>query len=420
MAKWLNGYMVTWLTGDVTALTCNHYFLSLCGSVFWLILAIKRLTSLYICATILLFSLNMSFVAMESEKQGEFGSLYQQIYAEMHKASKILLISHARPDGDTIGCNVALKLALRDQLNKYVVSACIDRIPDVFRFLPESEAFVQDFDLQSFDLVISVDVAAKVLLKFDELKPDLLSGNPPLINIDHHSSNDRFGQINLVDEGAAAVAVTIYNFLVSQGFSITPQIATSLLTGIYYDTGGLKHSNTDRACFKISSELLKKGASLPLIALKLFKNMPLNKLRLWGRILETMQMTDQKVVLSTISNKDFLETETEPEDLSGIVEYLNMIPDGKFCVMLSETDAGKVKGSLRTLRDDVDVAQIAEQYGGGGHKQASGFVMEGKLQPEVRWKVVQDDGTATYLDFQPVENREYTAQNSKLQNTNSK
>lgn len=326
---------------------------------------------------------------------------FQAVFDAINKANHVLIISHANPDGDAIGTNAALRHVLQKELGKDAVSACIDPIPEKFQFIPGAMEFVQDFELQEFDLVIAVDIAAKHLLKFHESKPALLSGTVPFINIDHHVSNENFGTLNVVLPEAAAAAEIMYDILIANGLEVTPEVATCLLAGIYYDTGGLKHTNTSKKVYQTVSKLLRHGGTLPNIVKNLFRTKSVNKLRLWGRIFEKMALTDKQVIMAAIESKDFEETGASPEDLSGIIEYLNMVPEGKFSVMLSEKEEGKIKASLRTLRDDIDVAEIAGKFGGGGHKQASGFVVPGRLEQETRWKVVDENGDATYLDFNP-------------------
>lgn len=326
-------------------------------------------------------------------------NIFRQIKTALARAQKIAIISHSGPDGDTIGSNSALRLALEQQAHKQVVSVCADEIPERFLFIPLADTFQEDFKVSDFDLIIAVDVAAKHMLKFHETKPELLNGQTQLINIDHHHSNEGFGTLNLIQPDAPAVAMIIYDLLVFCGFEITPEMATCLLSGIYYDTGGLKHSNTTVEAYKVAAKLIQYGANPEIISQKMFRNMPVKKMKLWGRIFDKIHATTDNIIVSSVHKHDFISTQTEYEDLSGIVEYLNMIPNGRFCVMLSEDDKGRVKGSMRTLREDVDLSEIAGKFGGGGHKQASGFAVPGELKQEIRWKVINENGEETYLEF---------------------
>jgi len=110
-------------------------------------------------------------------------------------------------------------------------------------------------------------------------------------------------------------------------------------------------------------------------------------MRLWGRVLKNTYQTPEGVTMSVVSKKDFQETEADYSEMTGVVDYVNSVPDSKYSVILTERDE-VVKGSLRTLKDDIDVSVIASQYGGGGHVKAAGFAVKGRLEKEVRWKVV--------------------------------
>jgi phosphoesterase RecJ-like protein len=122
---------------------------------------------------------------------------------------------------------------------------------------------------------------------------------------------------------------------------------------------------------------------------KVFRTAKVSTLRLWGRVLEKISISDEGGAISAVTKGDFAATGADASALTGAIDYLNAVPGMRFSMILSERD-GKVKGSLRTLRDDVDVAAMASKFDGGGHKKAAGFALPGKLKPEVRWKVVED------------------------------
>lgn len=294
-------------------------------------------------------------------------------------ARKIIIISHRGPDGDTVGANLALRLALKYQWGREVISACVDPISKSDSFLPECNEYVQDFDLAWPDLVIAVDCGAHYMMKFHEAKPALLSGNPPLLNIDHHASNDYFGKINLVDSGAAAACQIVYDFLKFCGFKIDRKIATCLLHGLYHDTGSFMHSNTDPQVLGIASDLLWKGADFKTIVRRQFHTMPVNQLKLYGKILERARVNEKNLTVSAVTQKDFQETGADADHTTGAVDYLNSIPDGKFCCLLYEDRKGMLKGSFRSRVDGIDLSRLAGLLGGGGHKKAAGFNIPGRL-----------------------------------------
>lgn len=303
------------------------------------------------------------------------------------KAQKIVIISHRGPDGDAVGSNLALRLCL-EALGKEVVSACIDPVPEDSTWLKKGDTFVQDFQYEDFDMIVAVDCGDKKLMVFHENKPEILKGPKPFLNIDHHFSNDGFGSLNMVDAEACSTAIILYYFLNFCGWQITREVATCLLHGIYFDTGGMMHSNTTEEVFKVCGKLVGMGGDLRKVSKTLFHTTEVNKLRLWGRILERAYVNEEGVTVSAVNESDYKACGAGPKDTGGAIDYLNAVPGSKYCVLLSEDPSrGIVKGSLRTQRDDINLSDVAGQWGGGGHPKASGFGVSGKLKPVISWEV---------------------------------
>jgi len=321
---------------------------------------------------------------------------FQKAKNAMLKADRICIISHRGPDGDAVGANLALRLAL-EALGKTVISACVDTLPTNSKFLPKADTYVQDFDYEDFDLIISVDCGDLKLVKFHETKPEILTGGKPFINIDHHESNNGFGTINIVDPHACATCLILYSFFAFCDWKITIDIANCLLHGIYFDTGGMMHSNTTSVVFKVCGDLMSRGADVKRISKELFHTTPVNKLRLWGKILERTYVNEEGVTISAVSKQDYRMVGASSRDTGGVIDYLNAVPGSKYCVLLAEDEKGFVKGSLRTQREDVNLSDVAGQWGGGGHPKAAGFGMTGHLKPVMHWKV--EDGENGGVEF---------------------
>jgi phosphoesterase RecJ-like protein len=313
--------------------------------------------------------------------------VFTQIVDTLKASQNVLIISHNRPDGDTTGSNLALRLYLEKE-GKNVVSACADELPDNLKFLPESDKFVTEFLLEDFDTVVIVDAGARHLVRFFEIYPELGRTKKPIISIDHHFSNDKFGTINAIDPEETSTTTLLYRFFTEQNIEITKDMATCLLNGIYTDTGSFMHGNTKSYTLKIASELLKLGGEFKQIADNNFKRTPVKKLKLMGEVLNNVQYDriDQKIV-GGVTNQTFEKFEATSEDLSGVVDFMTSIPDAKYTVLYTEDNKGGVKASLRTRRDDINVAEIAESFGGGGHSKAAGFKVPGKLEKQVSWNV---------------------------------
>lgn len=305
-----------------------------------------------------------------------FEAEFAQARDVLHKAQRIVIISHRSPDGDTIGANLALRLALAHQWGKEVISACADPPPPSCDFLPEVALFQNTFEQTWADTILAVDCGASYMMKFP--------CTPPVVNIDHHATNDNFGQINVVDPSAASTTQILYHFLKFCGFKITSSVATCLLNGLYYDTGSFMHSNTTPGVLKIASNLLWKGADFKTIARKQFHTTSVRQLKIYGKALERTRVNSKACVVSALTENDFTSTDATPDDATGIIDYLNSIPDGKFCCLLYEDKKGMLKGSFRTRADDIDLSELAKMFGGGGHKKAAGFSFPARLSESGR------------------------------------
>ncbi len=323
---------------------------------------------------------------------------YQEIKDTINRSGNILIISHRKPDSDTLGTALTLKIWLT-KIGKQVTLACVDKPAPVFSFLPHIDEFVDEFDLKSFDLAIIVDAGASYMTNFHLKYEDLFKGAVPILNIDHHASNDYFGKINIVDPAAASATVILYRILTALSAAIDNDMATCLLAGIYGDTGSFMHSNTNKEVYSVSSDLMAKGARVNDITRALFKSKPLATLRLWGKVLEKAKVTNDNIVMSAIKEEDYEQASSSPENLSGVVDYLNMIPGTKFAVLLNEDRSGNVKGSFRTREADVDLSRIAAVFGGGGHPKASGFMLPGKLAEELKYTIISPDSSRKSVEF---------------------
>ncbi len=305
-------------------------------------------------------------------------------------APRIFCACHKNPDGDALGSLLGLVGLLQRELPGTVVTAhCVDPVPETLRFLPNYATVQRGLDARPGDLVVFLDAADRQLTGYVETHPELFDGTVAVLVIDHHHKNPRFGTQNLVLNSSSTCEI-IAMLAKDYGWSLTPDIATCLLTGVMTDTGGLLHSNTNATVYRLVSDLLRAGARRQQIVQAVFRTAKLSTLRLWGRVLEKISVTDDGGAISAVTEGDFRATGADPTELSGAIDYVNAVPGMRFSMVLSER-GGLVKGSLRTLRDDVDVSAMAAKYpGGGGHKKAAGFSVGGKLKQEVNWTVVEE------------------------------
>jgi len=298
------------------------------------------------------------------------------------KADNILIICHRKPDADTIGSALALGDILEKQ-NKKIEYACQDEIPAKFFFL-KNAGKIKKIDqvlnnIINYKLIITLDCGSfeqtglHNFLKFSDLKA-------PIINIDHHHDNPHFGRLNIIEANASSTSEIVHRFLVKMDVDLDKNISTNLLNGIFGDTDSFKNPNTSHYTLKTTSDLLASGANLKEITKNTLQDKSLSTLRLWGKILSEIKKNKTfGIVYAVITKKDLQECNAKSEDLEGIANFLNSIPDVKASLVLSENEKGEIKGSFRTLHDHIDVSRLARSLGGGGHKKAAGFTIAGRL-----------------------------------------
>ncbi len=306
-------------------------------------------------------------------------------------ARRLCLVTHRNPDGDAIGATTGLAQLLEAQYeDKRVALFCVDPAPPTFHFLPFAQRFQPDLVPGEGDVFLFLDSAEPKLTEYDERLPQIFGKEYPSLCFDHHPSSTKFATVNFIVPDVSSTCEIIVAFADAAGWPITPDIATSLLTGVYTDTGGLLHSSTTPRVYRTFARLLRAGARQQAIVQHVFRTAKVSTLRLWGRVLEKISITEEGGAISALTEGDFQATGADYSELTGAIDYVNAVPGMRFSMLLTER-AGKVKGSLRTLRDDVDVSKMAAKFQGGGHRKAAGFAVPGKLVPEVRWKVEQDE-----------------------------
>lgn len=306
------------------------------------------------------------------------------------RANKIVVIGHRKPDADSLGSLIGLGLILRKQ-GKEVWFLGLDEVPEKFGFIPQMSEVGKMADnlstVKESDLIVTVDCGSMSMAGLDQFFEESDLGE--LINIDHHHDNDRFGDLNLIYPQASSTAEIIYEISTYMGVAIDREIATCLLLGILGDTDGFKNPNTTTKSLKITSELLSRGVSLDRVAKNILQGKSLTTLRLWGKVLSGITRNRRYgVVTAVVTAQDLEESEAGMEDLEGVANFLNCIPEARASMVLVEKQEGGIKGSLRTMSDRVDVSKLAAMLGGGGHRRAAGFLVSGKLYRQAgKWRV---------------------------------
>ena len=303
----------------------------------------------------------------------------QSIYQEIKTANNILLISHKKPDGDTLGSNLALVNLLKKK-KKNITSFCADPIPENLQFLPNSHIMTDDHKMfiEKYDLVITLDCSNLEYAGVDGLITALPLGYR-FINIDHHVSNPGYADINLVIHEASSTAEVLYRLFIDWDIEWDEDIANSLSCGLVTDTNGFKNPATNYLALSAASDLINKGANVYKTIQATVNQNNVGDLRLWGRALERLHKVDHyNLIYTWMTIQDFEECQVDASAAEGIANFLHILKEGKIILVLREGQDNTVKGSLRTT-SNVDLTKLAGLFGGGGHKKASGFSFPGKL-----------------------------------------
>lgn len=312
----------------------------------------------------------------------------QKIHHHITQAKQPLFVMHKKPDGDTLGSALALAQWLEAE-GKNALIFCKDVAPKHYDFIPKFDRVRNDPAIfeQNVDLVVVLDSGDLMYAGVHEIIEGL-SKDLPIINIDHHATNQNYGRLNLVDPEASSTAEVVYNFFSHNNIKIDKHIATALLVGILTDTTNFTNPGTTVSSMRVASELISHGARTNEISKNLLKNKSIDALRLWGKTLARLEENKElNMAIAVIKKDDFTDIQSPGEAVEGVANFLNALLNVSLVLVLRETDDGYVKGSFRST--DVDVSQIAQALGGGGHKKAAGFTIKGKLDKvDGRWQIV--------------------------------
>lgn len=312
------------------------------------------------------------------------------IVTALRAGERFLVASHVTPEGDTVGSQLALCLALQD-MGKSVVAYNSDPIPRNIRFLPYAENIITQIDPEAtFDAAIVVDAAD--LSRIGAGLAEALPRCRQVINIDHHKTNSGFGDLRFVDPGASATGEVVYRLLKAIPITITHEIALNLYVTILTDTGSFHYTNSTPAAFRIAGEMVSLGVRPWNVAEKIYESNPAARMRLLGKVLASLDLTpDGKIASVVVSRADLKAYGCTADLTDGYINFPRSIEGVEVALMFREEGEALYKVSLRS-RGNVDVAAIAGLFGGGGHRNAAGCQVRGPLA-EVKARVLVAAGS---------------------------
>ncbi len=306
-------------------------------------------------------------------------STTEEVVAELRRRAAFVMVSHVKPDGDTLGAGLALGLALR-ALGKRAYYFQQDPVPRNLRFLADSDRVSRE---------LPADLPADTLWVFGDMSDAGRAGEclPPLervnvLNIDHHLGNTRFGAFNYILETECSTGACVMRLLRALDAPITPEIATALLTTIMTDTGGFMHSNTTPSVLRESAQLIELGADKELITTEIFANKRFAAIRLIGSALASARLEETgRFCWSVVDEAMLAACSADGEDTEEIVQHLRSVEGVEVAALFKAYD-GDVRVSLRSS-GRVNVQSAAAQLGGGGHFRAAGLTFDGPVDAAV-------------------------------------
>ena len=300
--------------------------------------------------------------------------MLSQVVELIEKKDRFAITSHIRPDGDSLGSSLGFYWLLR-ALDKDVEVIMRDPAPHSYQKLPGSDAIrVTAVVDRPYDAVFVIECS-------DIDRPGLIDLEKQfVVNIDHHSTTELFGTINWIDSTASAVGEMIYNLCKATGVRVTTEIAECVYTALLTDTGSFHYSNTTERTFKIASELVRVGVRPAKSAEAIFGNYQWPKIELLSHVLATAKRDETGHVAwmrQTLAMQQ--QTNACEEDADGFVNFPLTVGDINAVALFKECSPGVYRTSLRS-KGDVNVAKVAEQFGGGGHRNAAGCTLTGQLE----------------------------------------
>ena len=318
--------------------------------------------------------------------QGKIATV-AEVAQRLRGETRVMALTHEAPDGDALGCISAFRLmadSLGLECQAYIPG--ISEFPDEYRFLPKLEGILRGDPpaVEPGTTVYMLDCASLMRSNGHQLPEGAV-----VVNIDHHQDNPGFGDVNLVDPGAASTTEILHEIFKAGGFPLGRDIATSLYVGLVTDTGRFQYSNTTPSAHRMAAELQEAGLDVNGVYRNIYESTPLPKLMLLQRALSHVEMRlGGALVVSWLGPEDFAETGAHDGHAEGIIDTIRAIQGVRVAALVKERrhpDGQDCKVSLRSTDGTVNVAALARKQGGGGHVRAAGLTCAGSVESVLEW-----------------------------------
>ena len=304
-----------------------------------------------------------------------YPKIIDRILEVIREHKTFCIVGHIRPDGDCIGSQLGLALALKNE-GKKVICWNEDSVPAKLKFLNAADLFEKPSRGKKFDCVIATDCAS-----YERLGKvrDCIAERKALINIDHHESNTRYGDVNWVSGREPSTGELIFKLLKAARWPITPAIADCLFTAVSTDTGSFQYPNTRPSTFHVGAELVTRGANLAKICDEVYQSYPLSRARLLRHLYNKFKLTDNnRIGYLWLKKIDFTRTGAESDETEGLIDHIRDIEPVVVACVFEELEPELTRISLRSKNRCLNMNEIAAQFGGGGHAAAAGARIPGK------------------------------------------
>ena len=302
----------------------------------------------------------------------------------LREKDRFLVSCHENPEGDAIGSELALALALR-KMGKTATVLNADPVPANLLFLPGADTVVFDEDGSKYDVAVVVDCGSPE--RTGRVGHELRKC-PLLVNIDHHRTNGDIGELALVDPDAAATGLLIHRVLSAMGYEICLDVATNIYVAVLTDTGSFHYGSSSPEAFEVAGEMVRRGVDPWAVAEQVYETQSARRLRLLGRVLDSLEVSaDGRVACITTMREDLREFASGKDALEGFINYPRSIVGVEVAVSFRDEEGGVFRVSFRS-KGRVDVSAVAARFGGGGHRNAAGCTVPGTLA-DVKKRVLE-------------------------------
>jgi phosphoesterase RecJ-like protein len=300
--------------------------------------------------------------------------IVDRILQGIAESQAICIVGHVRPDGDCVGSQLALALALRKQ-GKDVSYWNDDPIPHKYAFLDIDHVLQRPKGEPEFDVAIALDCAS--LERLGAVVP-AIAKRKLMINIDHHPTNTRYGDLNWISAREASTGELVFRLIRAAGWPITAHIADALFTAVSTDTGSFQYPTTKPLTYHTAGELVKLGADLDTICREVYQSYSLSRVRLLKHIYNHFHLTHHdKIAYFWLKQRDFARTGADRADTEGLIDHIRAIEPVVVACVFEEIEPNLTRISLRSKSPEINVDEIAGQFGGGGHHAAAGARIAG-------------------------------------------